>query len=556
MSSDIPPNPYFSGINYNPGFFSSITDYLTVAIANSKYLKLLGGTLGGFLGILRTPARVALDVNGKAVLNDGTSGNPTIATLGGAGTKLILKEGGGIDTPIALGTNVNDLWYGVAGGGNHLFYTGTTERMRIENNGSVGIGSTVPTSANTKLTIRGASSGYLEPLVDIIQTAGWNGNYALQVTGYTNLGGIRIYGGDNGNSIYQTLPNKDIEIAQFPAGTNTGNISFTTYGTGRIRFYTSGANEKFRIDENGVVYLYGGNLQLNSVNGNNVAIATGAGSFSTSAATGDMVIRSIQKLILQSGTGKAAMVIGANNNIALGIDTATTYPITIGSSTGGTQTGPLPTYALAGVSIYAGNQTPGLNPFVVLGIMNTTAFAGGFYLYSDERIKKDIKPLENSLDLIEKIKPISFKYIDFVKNGTINNYGVIAQEIEKVIPEVVNSHKDYIPNIFKNADKYDNELLRLYIKTDDISIGDNIKILDIDNKPHYKKIVDKDDDYITIDEPIEKYEADTPIFIYGKEVEDVKNVNYEALFMINIKATQELHQRLKILEDIIKNLIN
>ena len=69
-------------------------------------------------------------------------------------------------------------------------------------------------------------------------------------------------------------------------------------------------------------------------------------------------------------------------------------------------------------------------------------------------------------------------------------------------------------------------------------------------------IGDKDDDYITIDEPIEKYEEDTTIFIYGKEVEDVKNVNYEALFVINIKATQELHQRLKILEDIIKNRIN
>lgn len=154
MSSQIPPNPYFSGINYNPGFFSSITDYLTVAIANSKYLKLLGGTLGGFLGILRTPARVALDVNGKAVLNDGTSGNPTIATLGGAGTKLILKEGGGIDTPIALGTNVNDLWYGVAGGGNHLFYTGTTEIMKILDNGNIGLScSNLTNLISSRLTV-------------------------------------------------------------------------------------------------------------------------------------------------------------------------------------------------------------------------------------------------------------------------------------------------------------------------------------------------------------------------------------------------------------------
>ena len=37
MSSATPPNPFFSGIHFNPSFFSSINDYLTIAIANSKY---------------------------------------------------------------------------------------------------------------------------------------------------------------------------------------------------------------------------------------------------------------------------------------------------------------------------------------------------------------------------------------------------------------------------------------------------------------------------------------------------------------------------------------
>jgi hypothetical protein len=37
---DTPPNPYFSGINFNPSFFSSTaSNYLTEAIANSKYLS-------------------------------------------------------------------------------------------------------------------------------------------------------------------------------------------------------------------------------------------------------------------------------------------------------------------------------------------------------------------------------------------------------------------------------------------------------------------------------------------------------------------------------------
>ena len=36
---------------------------------------------------------------------------------------------------------------------------------------------------------------------------------------------------------------------------------------------------------------------------------------------------------------------------------------------------------------------------------------------------------------------------------------------------------------------------------------------------------------------------------------DLKNVNYEALFSINLKATQELNQRVKTLEKLLSSLI-
>ena len=41
MNTDTPPDPYFSGINFNPSFFKVLSTYLTEAIANSKYLKLI-----------------------------------------------------------------------------------------------------------------------------------------------------------------------------------------------------------------------------------------------------------------------------------------------------------------------------------------------------------------------------------------------------------------------------------------------------------------------------------------------------------------------------------
>lgn len=299
------------------------------------------------------------------------------------------------------------------------------------------------------------------------------------------------------------------------------------------------------------------NIQIGQQNGYNLAKQRTANQYSTAAAINDIVLRSDAKILLQAGGGASAMCINNNNYIQLGNATAiANFPITINSSAsvGGT----ISTYAIASTASYLGGQTAPITPNFMLGVIGTAGFSSTLYIYSDARIKKDIKKIENSLDLIEKINPISYKYIDFVKNGTINNYGVIAQEIEKIIPDIINKATDYIPNIYKNVDKYDNELLRLYIKTDELSIGDKIKIFDIKNKEHLKKVIDKNDDYITIDEAIENYEDGNDIFIYGKEINDLKNVNYEALFSINLKATKELYnlvkeqdKRIRILENLL-----
>ena len=134
--------------------------------------------------------------------------------------------------------------------------TTANEVMRINGNGSVCIGTATATSSNTKLTISGSSSGYSQPLVNITQSSGiWDGNYALQVSGYTNLGGFRINGSDTGNSIYQTLSNSNMGFGLNPANTS-GNILFTTYGSGgNIIFYTSGENERMIINSSGNVIV-------------------------------------------------------------------------------------------------------------------------------------------------------------------------------------------------------------------------------------------------------------------------------------------------------------
>lgn len=142
MSTGIPPKPYFDSINFNPNFFKVVQTYLTEAIANLKYLKLIGGTLTGFLGIGREP-RVELDVNGKAIIK-GTAipTAPANGLYGSNGTKVILVEGTVSDPPIAIGSSGDGLWLGVNSICNISFFIGLIEKMRLKTNGFLGIGTT------------------------------------------------------------------------------------------------------------------------------------------------------------------------------------------------------------------------------------------------------------------------------------------------------------------------------------------------------------------------------------------------------------------------------
>ena len=56
---------------------------------------------------------------------------------------------------------------------------------------------------------------------------------------------------------------------------------------------------------------------------------------------------------------------------------------------------------------------------------------------SDVTFKTNIKEIFNATEIVEKIKGVSFDW----KDTGGKSYGVIAQEIQKIIPEVVNDSK-------------------------------------------------------------------------------------------------------------------
>lgn len=87
-----------------------------------------------------------------------------------------------------------------------------------------------------------------------------------------------------------------------------------------------------------------------------------------------------------------------------------------------------------------GNVGIGTNiPTAKLSVNGEANKAGGsaWLVYSDRRSKDNIKLYSKGLNELMKINPVSFKYKESMGWGTQRYVGVIAQDIEKVIPEMV-----------------------------------------------------------------------------------------------------------------------
>ena len=112
----------------------------------------------------------------------------------------------------------------------------------INFNGNVNIGINTIYSANTKLYVKGTSSGYTQPLVKITQDGSWDGNYALEVDGYTNLGDIRINGADTTSSIYK------VDAGNMTLTTNDGDIIFQP--NGNVGIGSTNPSSKLEISNN------------------------------------------------------------------------------------------------------------------------------------------------------------------------------------------------------------------------------------------------------------------------------------------------------------------
>jgi hypothetical protein len=129
----------------------------------------------------------------------------------------------------------------------------------------------------------------------------------------------------------------------------------------------------------------------------------------------------------QAGSG----VLTGNNNICIGVgasagDTSDTIVIGGGQTT---------TYIEGIFGATVGGGTP-----VLVGSghkLGTTT--------SSKRFKRDIKPMDQSSETLLSLKPVTFRYKKEVDPSGVSQFGLVAEEVEKVNPDLVVRDKDGKP---------------------------------------------------------------------------------------------------------------
>lgn len=412
--------------------------------------------------------------------------------------------------------------------------------LNLGDNGvNIGMNTTSYKSTRTILTIAGGSFGYNEPLVQITQNNGWDGNYALQVKGYANIGGdgsatgLRINGEDTGNTIFQNGNN--------PIGFTVNNswMAFNTNG-----------GERMRIAANGELFFVNNAWQRSYDNVYRMYYETNGRTYFSAGGNLGFIFRSTDQLtdvlkIENNGNIRAARSVYCDGNFGyfLNINASNYWNIYTGT-TNGVANSLTFFHGASGIASY----------WYLNGTQNGTMSE-----ISDKRSKKNIQDF-TALETIEKLKPKTFDVID--DKDIRHQYGFIAQDIEEIpeLKKLVFTEPNYIANVNAYATLKNDIITANDDLTDKIAVGDELKFVSdnkdkenqefiLDDTPYnnrYKRRYAKVTEIISptefkVDCEINKF-CDDEFLIYGKKVEDAKSLDYNSFIALNTKAIQELYK--------------
>ncbi len=268
--------------------------------------------------------------------------------------------------------------------------------FRVQNNGNVGIGTNTPSA---KLDVNG----------QILQgpNTTWGQNTRIGINAPLTTVPEATIGSTNGNLHLEPRTGFDTYINYYSAGGNT-YIS-TGNNTGNVGIGTTNASSKLTV--NGV-------LEINKIA--DVSTIYFTNSFSEPG------------YIRHSGNNNSAeMRFVASDDFDAG---SAGDKFTFGGETGGVFTEAMRIQGNGNVGIKT--TAPAQRLHVIGNIL-----ASGTITSSDKRYKEGIQDLKNSTDLLSSIRPVAYNFrTEEFPQGQFDDklhYGIIAQELETVLPNLV-----------------------------------------------------------------------------------------------------------------------
>ncbi len=442
------------------------------------------------------------------------------STGGGVGALYLGNANHGVKRNYATG---NDVGLYTTSGTVYLSANGTsTSQFALLNNGNVGIGTAIP---GQKLEVNGTAlinSGYDLLLRDSQYGLGWYGTGKLWngttpdgpvLYGYT--GGV--LGTKDGGARTVLAWNKDGRVGIGTTG-SSHPLTVQADGTGAVLgFNTNGGTDKYNWSlTNGGLNLSESNVasaRLFVKDGGNVGIGT-------SNPIAPLHVKGAAGTLTQGGGGYTFF------NPGTGVGTA-----------------PLPANQSKQVAAYFEGGEVWINNFVVAGALQTT---------SDRRIKNIVGLSDRSADLalLNKIRITDYTYIDEVNHvaGQVVKK-VIAQEVEEVLPAAVTRSHQALPNVYEKATKISFANGYLTVSTAKPhalpATGGRMRLYTPTNEELNPEVTVVDAHTIRF-ASTEAHAAG--LFVYGKYVDDFRSVDYDALSMLNVSATQELARKVAALE--------
>ena len=183
-------------------------------------------------------------------------------------------------------------------------------------------------------------------------------------------------------------------------------MTFDTYG--HVTGYTTGTESNQDVTNN---YLNGASFNT----GNGIVTLTRSG-------LGDVTVDLDGRYLTGITSSQVTTALGYTPP-----SSDTTYSAGTGVSFSGTQ-----------INI---GQAVGTTSTVQFGLIRSTGDIVAYYS-SDERLKDNVKPIENALEKLQKIRGVEFDWNDKQDVYEGHDTGVIAQEVQKVLPEVVTERED------------------------------------------------------------------------------------------------------------------